>query len=827
MKKRGLAQIPVLIGLLLLVVAIPVSVKIVQDNQDTRNQAIDGGIEGPGELNTYYIKIDGNCVGQLWTSQEDCERENGTTCYLDFDSCQGEGVSPSPSPPGNGTYYICNSSPVSQRTCSIKDAFNSELECQTAIGEDPNRFCVTDCITECLSTYSVCLPKVIWDKCPNGRETGTDECSEIFSNVDNQRAYWYGDREYSFEARCFSVDVGSINDPTGILSCEKNFGKNNCFESNDSCMNHCPMYDEGEDLIEKKLYQCGANQSCSMVPWANFEDCYRENGRLGCYNFESACNYDCNDTDKETYYYCQYDNPLSVAGQCQQGEFSNIYECYSQHGHCSFLSCYINGNPCQRIVNPDSEEEELKLYFCLPGSGCKWEIFGSWQECGNKYGTCYDVKSQCEKGSRCISDGIIEPELFYYLDEGKNCVSGYFDTKDDCEIFVNDCDKETTLDYCRLSKGDVFKENVCFVDDKCGQETVPTETPIETPVETPIETPTETPIETPVETPPEDECVVGARDLTGDGIIDLTEFEIWRDEYFNKSSKGEDYQWQADFDCNEKIDLIDFEIWRSYYFDTKIEPIPEDPLSYCLHNGQKYDEGDLFCVSNNLGRCILKEGIYSIMEMSCADGWACVESEAGAKCDYQSVTCQDSEGNVYDQGDRICIDGKVAICERNKDYEGEFIVRNSCQFGQECVSGDCETIVIECVDDNGVKYKEDDIVGCYSDKEIAICKRDSYDAYKGIIVNKACGEEGDEENWKCVSGNCIYEPVIKCVNDDGKAYYEGQSVCKDTLVLKTCIKNSNTGLGQWVETSCFGTFCKEVVEGEAECGGGGFQPLLE
>lgn len=48
MKRSGLAQIPLMIGLLLMAIAIPVATKLVQDNQDTRNKAAYNDCAGEG-----------------------------------------------------------------------------------------------------------------------------------------------------------------------------------------------------------------------------------------------------------------------------------------------------------------------------------------------------------------------------------------------------------------------------------------------------------------------------------------------------------------------------------------------------------------------------------------------------------------------------------------------------------------------------------------------------------------------------------------------------------------------------------------------------------
>jgi hypothetical protein len=60
-------------------------------------------------------------------------------------------------------------------------------------------------------------------------------------------------------------------------------------------------------------------------------------------------------------------------------------------------------------------------------------------------------------------------------------------------------------------------------------------------------------------------------DANCDGKVDLQDFEIWRNEYFDVNvEEAEDYNWQADFNCSgrglKRPTMSDFSIWRMNFF---------------------------------------------------------------------------------------------------------------------------------------------------------------------------------------------------------------------------------------------------------------------
>lgn len=126
MKHRGLAQIPLMIGLLLMAVALPVATKLVQDNQDNRNKAYE-----PGE-----------CV-----NDPDC----GSGYYCDSGTCKRRPTSPP-----------TRTSTVAPECKGIDDAVHPYTEeCCSGLME-------TDCSGSGSNKICVCV-----------RQTGAYSCSTM------------------------------------------------------------------------------------------------------------------------------------------------------------------------------------------------------------------------------------------------------------------------------------------------------------------------------------------------------------------------------------------------------------------------------------------------------------------------------------------------------------------------------------------------------------------------------------------------------------------------------------------------------------------------
>lgn len=89
----------------------------------------------------------------------------------------------------------------------------------------------------------------------------------------------------------------------------------------------------------------------------------------------------------------------------------------------------------------------------------------------------------------------------------------------------------------------------------------PTPLPTATPTPVPSPTPSPTPIpptSTPTPTPP-------AGDISGDGIVDIQDFNIWRCQFLNDGSCASIPANQADINKDGSVDILDFAIWRNAF----------------------------------------------------------------------------------------------------------------------------------------------------------------------------------------------------------------------------------------------------------------------
>lgn len=737
MKRFGLIQLPVLLGLVLLIVAIPVSVRMVQESQDTRNKAF----ENPPYPSQYFAKIDGVC--QSYMDLFMCEQANpGTTCYSSLEECESAGSASPTSPPEIANLYLCDATPNQERQCDINNKL-TKTQCEEMTANNSNLSCKNSC-SECLLVYSVCLPKSLLDKCPDGFKSQDPECKHIFGGSN----YYYGDREYQFEARCSSFE--------GMLyhECVERFGSNNCFMKNTDCMGNCPVYDEEEEI---KAYSCGENQSCLPSVYDSFEDCYKENGMLGCYGKDWTCGGDCNDSMVD-YYYCEYNQ---FGGTGKKGSFRNIYECYSKYEKCSSLS--YEGRPCPP---KDDSDKKIKLYFC-GDLGCRWEIFKNWKECGDKHGVCYDSANQCKLGSRCP---IILPEMdFYYIDENYSlyidqCRKKTFYSIQDCKIFVNGCEEGMTIDYCKKIKGDNFKENVCFMDSNCGRNLSPTPT-----------------------LPPGDDedegCQPGVKDLNEDEVVNEDEFEIWKDEYFNKYGE-ESYTWVADFNCNGRVDLVDFEIWRSYFFDeSNWEKIK------CVFNDEEFKFNDSICKNDGVSMRCNSKGEW--------DENTCEGEDVGCFSGNCVLTKCNINGEKYNLDQSYCSGNlEKSICK-----PGGIFVKEKCPDGWRCVGGECEEVKCEWKD---IKYRVGTKI-CKSELLPAICQ--SNGEWQDSV---SC----DGKMTECKEGSGSCGAIPGCLNEiSGKYHYHSDTYCFDNYVQR-CDR------GAWVKDyECCGK-CNEYGVCDTSTGSG-------
>lgn len=90
----------------------------------------------------------------------------------------------------------------------------------------------------------------------------------------------------------------------------------------------------------------------------------------------------------------------------------------------------------------------------------------------------------------------------------------------------------------------------------------PTETPVPTSAPTATPSPTGEPTGTPIPTAP---LVVG--DATGEGTVDILDFNVWRDEFLEEL-EGRTSQRKSNFNKDDTIDILDFNIWRDEFLKT-------------------------------------------------------------------------------------------------------------------------------------------------------------------------------------------------------------------------------------------------------------------
>lgn len=88
----------------------------------------------------------------------------------------------------------------------------------------------------------------------------------------------------------------------------------------------------------------------------------------------------------------------------------------------------------------------------------------------------------------------------------------------------------------------------------------PTSTPTAIP---PTVIPTNTPIPTDTPVPPTPTTASIQGDANGDRLVDILDYNIWRDEFIAVNALGGGFR--SDFNSDGKIDLLDFNIWRTAF----------------------------------------------------------------------------------------------------------------------------------------------------------------------------------------------------------------------------------------------------------------------
>jgi hypothetical protein len=789
MKKcAGLAQIPLMIALMLMAVALPVVSRLVKNNQETRNRAAE-------TLNmpvTFWRLIGSECVvaGTFFTVDE-CQTVTGSVCFED-NTC-GVGEEPSPEPTaGPGTfYYICETQPKTERLCTR--SFPSEVECKNAIQNSSTQFCVNDCNTECLNVYSVCIDPKIIEKCGvTGFNPRDPECVSLLHDkgmplADSFRSeinYFYADESNVFLARCFNFEysmelVNPENPPMGEKECANRFGEQNCFPKVDDCRGVCPPREADNTVTPAPLitaYRC-AEGRCQRQDYLSAEECFKENGFAGCLIgcSDEFCNRNENEEKyQKLYYYCDYSNAIEgssfMTGVGASGIYRNIFECYSQHEKCTLLKSR-GGEMGGCTKNLEEEDKKLKLYFC-GASGCRWEIFKNWMECGAKHGVCYDVLRECKELQRCTVP-IITID-FYYLDMSytkysEQCRKGSFAFLDDCELYVNGCEEGTTLEYCKKQQGEGFKDVKCFVGDSfCGR---PEQEPL---------------------------TIEVTKKFSSDPVRAKEEFSL--------------------------------EIFADVVNDGKTLP----------------DFSIKLCMDGNLTR-VLNKDTNSDCALTVTDAESGNEIET---CYQISGTCLNKSGNTLLARLWFMANEANTVSNFSLDWPGYFASKFSLNIGSETRScnagenGDANKNGEIAMDDHDIWVKEyfgettmDSDFDCsnkidlldfeiwrsgYFNRSVSVtptprpaeCTNGEWkcldvaraqQCVDGFWKNTICGD-----GYKCETGIC---KEIKC-SFNNQEYSMGTNICVDTYLPATCMSNGLFEEGDWCES---GDWCKDGVCKEITC----------
>ena len=204
--------------------------------------------------------------------------------------------------------------------------------------------------------------------------------------------------------------------------------------------------------------------------------------------------------------------------------------------------------------------------------------------------------------------------------------------------------------------------------------------------------------------------------------IEMDDYDIWKDEYFNNTGL------KSDFNCDNKIDLLDFEIWRKNYFDNgnNIIPTSTPRPTECQDNEKK-------CQSNSTAALCIN-GFWK--NSICANNWKCVDGSCEeVKCDFSD--------SKYSIGAKICKDRWTpSICRSN----GLFEDGSECFNDVWCKQGVC--VPVTCL----MGDKEYKLGDAYCSADLSsrlVCIND------GTFKQYSCryGES-------CKDGVCIPDPRI-------------------------------------------------------------------
>lgn len=769
----GFAQIPVMITMLMMAIALPVLSQMVKNGQDTRNRA-------------QSIIIDP---------------------IIPDDPILTETPMPEETPPmPEENYYLCSARDHENRICDSNRVYLGKQQCeiQNNVDSQLGLSCVKSCRDDCLNTYSVCIPPELLKKCPNGFRTHTEECAKIFNSKDVPRGemtginYYYADEPYRLSAQCasFSYDFElshGAGGALGELECYERFGKQNCFISNGDCKGMCPssLPNTITPAPPFEAYRC-MDGKCQKQVYVNIDKCFEENGFAGCLN--GCSDQYCSLEQASDYYYCDYSEAIEgssfTTGKCGGSNFKNIYECYSKYEKCTLLNCLDNPisgqGDCVKSNFEIPIDKKLKLYFCTQ-SGSRWEIFSSWKECGKKapQGVCYDSYWQSKALDRC---SVLKPDsFFYYLDKsytryGDQCRKGDFAFLEDCELYINGCDAGTTLDYCKKLQGENFKNLKCFVDDNlCGR--------------------------------PEQE---------------LLTIEVTPKFSSNPVRAKEEFSLDIYADVlNEGKTMPDFSIKLCMDGDL-LRVLNKDNSSDCNFSVENLGDGEKKCYQVN-GSCVNKSGKTMLARL-----WFMANkpnTSSNFSIDWLGYFANEFSLTIGSEV-RSCETGENGDANKNGEvkmddfsvWEDEYFRKTAMRSDFNC-DGQINLVDFE-IWRSGYFNKKVSITPvprplectkgqwkCLDNTRALVCM-------DGFWKNTICGS-----GYKCNTGVC---EEVKCVFKDEK-YSIGSRICSDTYLPSTCMSNGLFENGDWCKSGdwckdgeCVDITCKfgdeEYKVGESYCG---------
>ncbi len=145
-KRKALAQIPVLIGLFIMAVALPVATKLVQQNQDNRNRAVLVITPPPSGCTEGYVRCFNNiqqrCQNGSWVFQKNCPNGcSGNYCKVVPTSTPRPPTNTPKAPTATPTPIICKNGACTLEgsfKCSSNNQYRCDGECWNIMKNCPN-----------------------------------------------------------------------------------------------------------------------------------------------------------------------------------------------------------------------------------------------------------------------------------------------------------------------------------------------------------------------------------------------------------------------------------------------------------------------------------------------------------------------------------------------------------------------------------------------------------------------------------------------------------------------------------------------------------------